>query len=139
MSSGSNQNGSENMNVRVTVIERNLIQKEKEHEKFDKKFSEIQEELVNLKRELWENKADPAIKEKIKQLEIDLNLVKNEIPDFRISKQISYGIATLALIAVFSAIIYSVVIPSKKLQTSVTSPINLNEAAKRIVDGYEQK
>lgn len=118
--------------ARIIIVERQVIELEKNKENLLNQFSELLKKIDIIKDDIRSYKDIPIIQEKIDNLNIALNNIKLENSDFRLVKRIVFGLIGFILIAFLSLI----------WQSSITQHPNneqtINEITKKLIDEYKK-
>ena len=122
---------------KIFVVERDLLENQKNINRIDSSYIDILNKLEKLKDEIRSQKSIDDFEERIKDLEEMVDSIRQELPEMRLIKKIVFALIAFVLTAFLGVLWNSTVLNASK-NTSMRSE-NAQEIAKKIIEEYNNK
>lgn len=116
---------------RISVLETKCDENAKIRDRHEKNISEILQKIEDLKKEMWNTRCDPDIDKKIKELELQVDSIRLELPEMRLTKKLVMSLVAFILTA-FLTLLWNTTISSKH------NSENMDQIAKHLLDEYKK-
>lgn len=121
---------------KILLLESKLIETEKNLNKLDSYLVDMHRKIDKIKDDLREFKNLPDIENRVREVEIEIDSVKLELPEIRLVKKLFLGMVAFLLTA-FLGLIWNALITNPNKINSVP-PDKLNDITKKFIEEYQR-